>query len=161
MPPSPRLLLTLCAATLFALPAWAQPAVEVTDAWARATAPGQRATGVYLQFVARENARLVSLSSPVAGVAEIHEMRLEGEVLRMRAIDGLDLPAGRKIDLRPGGYHLMLMDLKSGLARNTQVPLTLVFSDSRGVQSKIELSVPVATSAPAGQPVHSRSGHLR
>ncbi len=151
-----RSLLALAAA--LALPAWAQPTLQVADAWARATVPGQRATGVFMQITARENARLVSVASAVAGVAEIHEMRLEGDVLRMRAIEGLDLPAGRAVGLRPGGYHLMLMDLKTGLARNTSVPLTLVFTDSRGVQSKVELSVPVASSAPHGRAADAPAG---
>ena len=144
--------LVLAAAALLAGPAVAQPSVQVSDAWVRASVPGQSGTGAFMKLIARDNARLVSVTSPVAGVAEVHEMRLEGEVMRMRAIEGLDLPAGRTVELRPGGYHLMLMDLKSPLTRNSTVPLTLVFTDSRGVQGKLEIKVPVATAAPGGTP---------
>ena len=71
--------------------------------------------------------------------------------MRMRAIQGgLDLQAGKAIELKPGGYHVMLMDLKAALPKDTTVPITLIFKDAKGVESKVELSVPVATTAPGG-----------
>jgi len=86
----------------------------------------------------------------VAGVTEVHEMKMEGDIMKMRALPGgLDLPAGKTVELAPGGYHVMLMDLKTGLAKDSTVPLTLVFQDAKGVQSKVELKVPVATAAAA------------
>ena len=125
--------------------------VEVKDAWVRASVPGQKATGAFMKITAREGARLVAVSSPVAGVAQVHEMKMEGDVMKMRAVPALDLPAGKTVELKSGGYHLMLMDLKTTLAKNSTVALTLVFKDARGVQSKVELKVPVAAVAPGGK----------
>nr|MDP2191235.1 copper chaperone PCu(A)C [Rhodoferax sp.] len=123
--------------------------VEIKDAWVRTAVPGQKATGAFMKITAREGAKLVAVSSPVAGVAEVHEMKMEGDVMKMRAVQGgLDLPAGKTLELKPGGYHLMLMDLKAPLAKDSTVPLTLVFKDGKGVQSKVELKVPVTAVAP-------------
>ena len=131
--------------------ALAQQAVEVKDAWVRTSVQGQMATGAFMKITARENTRLVSVSRPVAGVAEVHEMKMDGDIMKMRAVvGGLDLPAGKAVALTPGGYHVMLMDLKAALPKDSTVPLTLVFKDARGVESRLELKLPVATAAPAG-----------
>jgi len=123
--------------------------VVVQNAWARATVPGQTATGVFMRLSAAAGARLVSASAPVAGVAEVHEMRMEGDVMKMAALkDGLELPAGKTVELKPGSYHLMLMDLKAPVKKDSDIALTLVFVDGKGVQSKTELKVPVRTMAP-------------
>ncbi len=133
----------LLAATL-SVPAFAQ-SVDVKDPWVRVSVPGQKATGAFMKITSREGARLVAVSSPVAGVAEVHEMKMEGDIMKMRALaDGLDLPPGKTVELKPGGYHVMLMDLKGPLAKDTTVPLTLVFKDAKGTESKVELRVPVA-----------------
>lgn len=81
---------------------------------------------------------------------------MNGDVMQMRAVTGLDLPAGKSVDLKPGGYHVMLLDLKTALPKNATVPLTLLFKDAKGVESKVELTVPVTTASPAGsaQPAH-------
>ncbi len=129
---------------------WAQ-SVQVKDAWVRTTVPGQKGTGAFMTITAKEGSKLVGGSSPIAGLTEIHEMKMEGDIMRMRAIQGgLDLPAGKAIELKPGGYHVMLMDLKAALPKDTTVPITLIFKDAKGVESKVELSVPVATTAPGG-----------
>nr|WP_315428470.1 copper chaperone PCu(A)C [uncultured Albidiferax sp.] len=123
--------------------------VEVSNAWARTTVPGQKGSGAFMTLTAKEAARLVSVSTPVAGVAEVHEMKMEGDVMKMRALPGgLDLPAGKPVALTPGGYHIMLMDLKAALPKDSTIPLTLVFQDAKGVQSKQELKLPIATMAP-------------
>jgi copper(I)-binding protein len=127
----------------------AAQSVDIKDAWARTSVPGQKATGAFMKITAKEGAKLVGASSPVAGVAEVHEMKMEGDVMKMRAVaGGLDLPAGKMVELRPGGFHVMLMDLKAPLAKDTSVALTLLFKDAKGVESKVELQVPVATMAP-------------
>ncbi len=124
--------------------------VEVKDAWVRTTVQGQKATGAFMKITAKDGARLVGGSSPVAGVTEVHEMKMEGDVMKMRAVSGgLDLPAGKTVELKPGGYHVMLMDLKTALKKDSTVPLTLVFKDAKGVESKVELKLPVAVTAPA------------
>ncbi len=130
--------LALSSTTLFA------QTVEVKDAWVRASVQGQMATGAFMKLIAKDGAQLVSVSSPVAGVAEVHEMKLEGDVMKMRAVPALDLPAGKTVELKPGGYHVMLMDLKTALKKDSTVPLTLVFKDAKGVQSTLVLKVPVA-----------------
>jgi copper(I)-binding protein len=132
-----------------ALVAQAQDAaVKVEGAWARASVPGQKASGAFMKLTARDNLRLVSASSPVAGVTEVHEMKMEGDVMKMRAIPGLDLPAGKTVELKPGGYHVMLLDLKAPLAKDSSVPLTLVFKDAKGAESRVQLQVPVGLAAP-------------
>ncbi|WP_296448486.1 copper chaperone PCu(A)C [Rhodoferax sp. UBA5149] len=126
--------------------------VEVKDAWVRTTVPGQKATGAFMKITAKEGAKLVAASTPVAGVAEVHEMKMEGDVMRMLAVQGgLDLPAGKTVELKAGGYHVMLMDLKTALPKDSTIPLTLVFKDAKGVESKVELKVPVATVAPGAK----------
>jgi copper(I)-binding protein len=126
--------------------------VDIKDAWARATVPGQKATGAFMKLTAKEGSKLVGVSSPVAGVGEVHEMKMEGDIMKMRAIPGLDLPAGKSVELKPGGFHVMLMDLKSTLQKDTTIPLTLVFKDAKGVETKTELSVPVSMAAPGAKP---------
>ncbi len=136
--------------------------VDVKDAWVRTTVQGQKGTGAFMKLTAREGMRLVGAASPVAGVVEVHEMKMEGDVMKMRAIPGLDLPAGKTVELKPGGYHVMMMDLKAALPKDSTVPLTLVFKDAKGAESRMELKVPVATAAPgaaaggsaAGAPAH-------
>jgi len=130
----------------------AQTVVDVKDAWARATVPGQKATGAFMKLTAKDGAKLVSASSPVAGVAEVHEMKMDGDVMQMRAVaGGLDLPAGKAVELKPGGYHVMLMDLKAPLQKDSTIPLTLVFKDAKGVQSRLEVKIPVAMTAPGAK----------
>ncbi len=139
-------LTTVCAFNAFA------QNVTVTDAWARATVPGQKATGAFMKITAKDNAKLVAVSSPAAGVAEIHEMKMEKDVMRMAALpNGLDLPAGKAVELKPGGYHVMLMDLKAPLAKDSSVPVTLTFQDAKGVKSHVELKLPVGMQAPMMQ----------
>lgn len=129
--------------------------VEVRDAWVRTSVQGQKATGAFMKITAKENMKLVSVSSPVAGVAEVHEMKMEGDVMKMRAVQGgLDLPAGKTVELSPGGYHVMMMDLKAALPKDSTVPLTLVFKDAKGVESKVDLKLPVALSIDASQHKH-------
>lgn len=133
--------------------------VKVDKAWARATVQGQKGTGAFMSITASEGTKLVGLSTPVAGVAEVHEMKMEGDVMKMRAVPGgLDLPAGKTVDLKPGGYHVMLMDLKTPLAKDSTVPMTLLFKNAKGVESKLNITVPVSVTAPgsaaaAGTPV--------
>jgi periplasmic copper chaperone A len=137
--------------TVCAVNAYAQN-VTITDAWARATVQGQKATGAFMTITAKDNAKLVGVSSPVAGVAEIHEMKMDKDVMRMAALpNGLDLPAGKAVELKPGGYHVMLMDLKAPLAKDTTVPVTLTFQDAKGVKSSVALKVQVGMQAPMMQ----------
>lgn len=144
-------LIAVAFTTVCAVNAYAQN-VTITDAWARATVQGQKATGAFMKITAKDNAKLVGVSSPVAGVAEIHEMKMDKDVMRMNALpNGLDLPAGKAVELKPGGYHVMLMDLKAPLAKDTTVPVTLTFQDAKGVKSNVELKVQVGMQTPMMQ----------
>ena len=119
--------------------------VEIKDAWVRATVQGQKATGAFMKITAKDGVKLVGASSAAAGVTEVHEMKMDGDVMKMRAVPGgLEIPAGKTVELKPGGYHIMLMDLKAALPKDATVPLTLTFTDAKGVQSKLELKLPVA-----------------
>ena len=124
--------------------------VQVEGAWARASVPGQKGTGAFMRLTSKESLRLVRAESPAAGVTEVHEMKMEGDIMKMRAVPALELPAGKTVELKPGGYHVMLMDLKGPVAKDSVLPITLVFEDAKGVQSKLNLSLPVGTAAPAG-----------
>ncbi len=125
--------------------------VEVKNAWARATVKGQMATGAFMTLTAKEGTKLVGAVSPVAGVAQVHEMKMDGGVMKMAEVNGgLALPAGKAVELKPGGFHIMLMDLKEPLVKDSTVPVTLMFKDAKGVESKIELKLPVAATAPGG-----------
>lgn len=138
---------------LVAAPSLAQ--VSVTDAWVRGTVPGQKATGAFMQLKSSADTTLVNATSPAAKVVEIHEMAMDGGVMRMRAIDKLALPAGKSVDLKPGGYHVMLMDLGTQLKAGDSVPVTLTFADKDGRKSTQEINVPVrALTAPAAMPKH-------
>lgn len=141
---------TLALATAWGSAVWAQAAVKIEGAWARATVQGQQATGAFMKLTAPQATRLVSVASPVAGVAEIHEMKMDGNVMKMRAMTGLDLPANQAVELKPGSYHLMLMDLKAPLMKDSSVALTLTFKDAKGVESKQQVSLPVTASMPQG-----------
>ena len=140
-----------CAVACTAALAQTAAAVKVDGAWARATVQGQMGTGAFMTLTAKDGTRLVGVASPVAGVAEVHEMKMEGDIMKMRVVPALDLPAGKKVELRPGGYHVMLMDLKTPLAKDSTVPVTLLFKDAKGLESKLELKLPVATAAPGGK----------
>ena len=124
--------------------------VDVKDAWVRSTVPGQMGTGAFMKITAKMGTQLVGLSSPVAGVVEVHEMKMDKDIMRMRALPALALPAGKTIELKPGGCHVMFMDLKQPLLKNSKIPLTLMFKDVKGVQTRMELTLPVTNVAPAG-----------
>jgi len=153
-------MMTVLALAAASLSASAQ--VDVQNAWARATVKGQSATGAFMTLTAKDGAKLVGASSPAAGVAQVHEMKMEGGVMKMAEVKGgLDLPAGKALELKPGGYHVMLMDLKQTLDKDSTVPLTLVIKDAKGAESKIELKVPVAMAAPGGKPAAmDHSAHM-
>ena len=153
MKPSYRLVVSLVLSAA-CLPAWAQ--VTVQEPWVRGTVAQQKGTGMFARITSAQPARLVSASSPAAGVVEIHEMAMEGNVMRMRALPGLDLPAGKTVELKPGGLHIMLIDLKQPLEPGKTVPVTLVV-ESGGKRESLEVKVPVRTLA--GQPAGSGHKH--
>lgn len=115
--------------------------VTVTDPWVRATVPAQKDTGAFMQLNSKTDARLVAVSSPLAR-AEIHEMAMQDNIMRMRQIPALDLPAGKTVTLKPGSYHVMFFDLKNPIREGDAVPLTLVFEHKDKKRETLELKVP-------------------
>ena len=146
---TPKLLLGIPAAFLLSVcvAAAAQP-VDVSNAWVRPTLPGQQATGAYMSLTAPKALTLVGVSTPAAGIAEVHEMKMDGDVMKMREMPALDLPAGKTVNFKPGGLHVMLMDLKQPFTKGNRVPMTLRFKDAAGAESTLNLVLPVAMSAP-------------
>ncbi|MEZ5661746.1 MAG: copper chaperone PCu(A)C [Burkholderiaceae bacterium] len=130
-------------ALLGALLSPASAQTSVTDAWVRGTVPAQKATGAFMRIVSQNGARLIQADSSVADVVEIHEMAMEGNVMKMRPVTGLDLPAGKAVALEPGGYHIMLMGLKRPLNEGELLPITLVIEGQDGARESMELNVPV------------------
>lgn len=132
-------------------------AVDIKGAWIRPTVAGQSGTGAFMTLSAPSGARLVGVSTPAAGVAEVHEMKMEGDTMKMRAVQGgLELPPRQVVELKPSGYHVMLMDLKQPMPKGATVPLTLRFQDAKGADSTREVDVPVGTpdGAAAAAPGH-------
>lgn len=117
--------------------------VTVRDAWVRGTVAGQTASGAFMALSASEDVVLLGVSSPVAGVAEVHEMSMDNGVMKMRALPKLDLPAGKSVVLRPGSYHIMLMDLKRPLRKGDTVPLMLRIEGKDKKLSTLEVKAEV------------------
>ena len=129
------------AALLCAVQAWAGE-VKVSDAWARATAPGQTSAVVQFSIISQEDAWLLAISSPVAGAVEMHSMTHENDVMKMRPIHLLPLPAGKQVELG-SGKHVMLLNLKQPLKEGDSIPLTLTvqFTDKHKESIKIKAMV--------------------
>ena len=132
--------LSLIAAVLVPTAAPAADAIRVIDPWARATVSGQKVGGVYMEIISPRDARLTGVASPVARTAEVHLMTMDGGTMKMRVVEALDLPAGRPVKLAPGGYHVMLFDLKKPLVAGEKVPLTLVIEGAGKRTHKIAVS---------------------
>lgn len=137
---------------------WSQTTVKVEDAWIRGTVATQKATGAFMRLTPSANARLVAALSPAAGVVEIHEMAMERDIMKMRQIPGLDLAAGRTMELKPGGYHLMLMDLKKQLKGGEQVPISLVFEDESRKRFTQDILAPVTALGGGNAPTPMKHG---
>jgi hypothetical protein len=120
-----------------------QAQVTVSGAWVRGTVQGQTATGAYMQLRSADGATLLGADSPAAGIVEIHEMRMEGNTMRMRGVEQLELPAGRAVELKPGGYHVMLMDLKAPLKKGDTVPIKLKVRSKSGQAQDVEVKAEV------------------
>ena len=124
--------------------------VAVTDPWVRGTVTGQKASGAFMQLKSPADTALVAVASPVAKIVEIHEMKMEGGMMKMNAVDRLALPAGKAVDLKPGGYHVMMMDLVKPLKDGDLVPLQLTFEDKAGKKQTVEVKAVVKPLATGG-----------
>ena len=127
----------------FAFAASAAAQVSVREPWIRATVPAGQATGAFMELVSAQDARLVDVSTPVAGIVEIHQTSMKGDRMMMSAVDAIDLPAGKPVLLASGGYHIMMMDLKRQMKAGETVPMTLVFEKKDKKRETVEVQVPV------------------
>ncbi|WP_310459950.1 copper chaperone PCu(A)C [Sphaerotilus sp.] len=150
-------LLVAASACAFAGAVRAQ-SVTVSAPWVRATATEQKATGAFMKLQSAAPVRLVEVRSAAASVVELHEMAMEGDTMRMRAVAGLDLPAGKAVELKPGGYHVMLMDLKQPIKAGDTVTLTLVIEDADKRRSTVEVKA-VAQAMGAAKPMAGQHQH--
>src|SRR5262249_4375694 len=134
-----------------ALPAFAD--VTVSDAWTRSTVPGQKVAGVFMRIVSTVDTALIEATSPSAKIVEIHEMTKEGNVMKMKAVDRLPVPAEKPVELTPAGYHMMLFELKAPLNVGDKVPLKLTFENRGGRKLTVDVEATVRPpGADAGPP---------
>ena len=125
--------------------------VQAEDAWCRPTPNGVLVGGCYVTLVSSRDDRLVSVASPLSELVEIHEMRMEGDMMRMGELeDGLPLPAGETVQMRPGAQHLMLTTLAAPLAEGETVPLHLAFEDAAVVTVEAQVRQPEDAGADHG-----------
>jgi periplasmic copper chaperone A len=125
------------------LSAGAAAEVAVSDAWVRGTVAGQMGTGAFMRLTSSADTTLVGVASPAAKVVELHQMKMEGSMMKMSAIARLSLPAGKTVLLEPRGYHVMLMDLARPLKEGDIVPLSLTFEDKTGKKQTIDVKATV------------------
>jgi hypothetical protein len=133
--------IVLLAVLFFSVSAYAD--VTVSNAWARETKPGQEVGAAYMTLKSSSPTQLIKVESQAAGTIEIHEMSMNNGVMKMRMLDALDLPAGKTVELSPGGFHLMLFDLKKPLAIGDRIDMLLTFKDKSGKLVKQKASMPV------------------
>jgi copper(I)-binding protein len=126
--------------------------IQIENAWARATAPGQDAAGADMSITSKQAARLVGVSSPACKTVELHSMTHENGMMKMREVKFIELPAGKRVNLGESGYHLMLSGLKAPLKAGVSVPLTLSIKAGNGpivkVETRVEVKPLTATKAP-------------
>ena len=128
-------------------PALAQPApaVRADQPWARATAPQQQVGAAYVTLTSPAGDRLVGASSPLAARVEVHEMRMDGPVMQMRELpDGLPLLPGQAVTLKPGGYHMMLVNLARPLRAGESIPVQLRFQNAPPLDLQFQVGSPGA-----------------
>ena len=128
----------------------AQAQVKVEDAWIRSTVPGQRVAAGYMVIRSAAAATLTGASSPAAKLLELHETRMEGNVARMGAVPRLALPAGKSVELKPGGYHMMLIDLAKPLAKGDKVVLSLRIEQAGKPAQEVKVEAEVRDLAAGG-----------
>lgn len=146
----PALRYLAAAAALIASTAQAQ--VTVSDAWVRATVPQQKATGAFMRIQSAQESKLVAVSTPLTPSAEVHEMAMEDNVMKMRQVPAIALSAGKPVELKPGGYHVMLMNLTQQVREGDTVPLNLVFESRDGKRETVQVAAPVRALNATAQP---------
>lgn len=150
-----KVLLSLGAVGLlsFAVVSQAMAQVSVKNAWVRATVGPQKTTGAFLQIETKNEVNLVKVESKAAGMVEIHEMQMDGGVMKMREVERVNCPAGKVTELSPGGFHIMLMNLKKQAKEGDQIPLILSFEDRQGKKQVVSVNATVKSMANSSSPM--------
>ena len=133
----------ILALSLAGLAFHASAQTQVNDAWVRATVAGQQSTGAFMTLQASEDSKLLSVQSPIAKDVQIHESSMKNDVMSMRQVESIALPAGKTVSLDPHGYHVMLLELNDQVKDGASVPLTLTVENARGEKEVIEVQAPV------------------
>ena len=129
-----------CLAAALVLAATAAHAqVTVDKPWVRTTVAQQTTSAAYLTITSAQGGKLVDASSPVASSVEVHEMKMDGDLMKMRSVDALPLPAGKPVEMKPNGFHMMLMGLKAPLKAGDVVPIKLVVEDAKGKRQTVDV----------------------
>jgi copper(I)-binding protein len=149
------LLLGLLLILLVSCTAQPQNPISVQNAWARATTDampmeqnhnsmGGKTSAIYMVIYNQTNQddRLIGAKTSIAETVEIHETRMENDIMRMQKVDGVEIPANGKVELKPGGYHIMLINLKQDLKAGEKVPFTLVFEKNGEINLEAEIRTP-------------------
>ncbi|MBX9848543.1 MAG: copper chaperone PCu(A)C [Rhodocyclaceae bacterium] len=135
--------------------------VEVQSPWVRGTVEGQKASGAFMTLTSAKGATLVgaSVSKKIAGVTEVHEMKMDGDRMLMRAIPRLELPAGKPVALARGGYHIMLMDLKQPLKPGSSIDIELKIENAAKKIETVKVKAAVRDLTDNGGSRHEHHGH--
>ncbi|SDO74113.1 hypothetical protein SAMN04489798_3735 [Pseudomonas arsenicoxydans] len=112
---------------------------QVQDAWVRATVAGQPSTGAFMTLQADSDSKLLSVQSPAAKTVQIHQSTMKDDVMSMRQVESVALPAGKPVSFDPHGYHIMLIDLTAQVQEGSKVPLTLIVENAKGEKETIEV----------------------
>lgn len=150
----------LLVSVLLATPVWAD-SLKVENAWIREPAPGQVVVGGFMDITSQQDASLMQVNSPAAGMVELHEMKMQGDVMQMRPLDKIDLPKGKTVKLEPGSLHLMVEQLKKPLKAGDRVPLTLKIKTGGKIET-VQVSAEVRSMhapAPSSMPASAHQGH--
>ncbi|ODU61342.1 MAG: hypothetical protein ABT02_01195 [Comamonadaceae bacterium SCN 68-20] len=143
---------TLTLAAAMAAAGAAQAQVTVKDAWVRATVAQQKATGAFMRLESAQDTKLVGASSPLTATVEVHEMLMQDNVMKMREVPAVEVPAGKPVDLKPGGYHIMLLNLQQQVKAGDNIPLALVFEDKDGQRTTVNVQAPARALNSAAAP---------
>jgi copper(I)-binding protein len=131
--------------------------VTVKEPWVRATVAAQKVTGAFMQLTSAKDMKLVGVRSPIAGRAEIHQMDMEQDVMKMRAAPSIALPAGKPVTLASGGAHVMLFDLTREVKAGETIPLTLLLEAPNGAREQVEVKAEARPLATAHEHAHEHA----
>lgn len=117
--------------------------VKVEQLWVRGTVSAQNSTGAFMTLTSDKPVSLIAVSSPAAKIVEIHDMKIENNMMKMNAVDKIDVVPGKPTELKPGGYHVMMMGLVKALNKGDTVPITLEFRSADGKITKQQANAEV------------------